>query len=223
MIRGRAFVWFVPAMVVLAVPARANAELVRFANGRTLSVVSMVEAGDHVTLGLRAGGEVTCPRASIVEVLPDEVPPDPPVAVASAGDPQGSPLHDKTRLEERPFAAQIAAVAQVHGVDPRLVHAVIEVESNYRPTARSRKGAMGLMQLMPATARQYAATNLYDPVANLDAGVRHLKHLLSRFELMEALAAYNAGELAVRRHHGVPPFAETREYVRRVLTRLSLS
>ena len=97
------------------------------------------------------------------------------------------------------------------------MHAVIEAESNYRPRARSRTGAKGLMQLMPATARQYAVENPYDPRANIDAGVRHLKDLLSRFDLRLALAAYNAGEGAVRAYGGLPPFAETRSYVTRIL------
>jgi soluble lytic murein transglycosylase-like protein len=105
-------------------------------------------------------------------------------------------------------------------VDVRLVHAVIEAESNYQPRARSPKGAKGLMQLMPATARQYAVRDPYDPRANIDAGVRHLKDLLGRFDLGLALAAYNAGEGTVRRHGGLPPFAETQRYVARILQRL---
>jgi soluble lytic murein transglycosylase-like protein len=102
-------------------------------------------------------------------------------------------------------------------VDLRLVHAVIEAESNYQPRARSRTGAKGLMQLMPATARLYAVRDPYDPRTNIEAGVRHLKSLLSRFELGLALAAYNAGEGAVRTYGGLPPFAETRAYVARIL------
>jgi len=122
-------------------------------------------------------------------------------------------------LAGRPFAALIASAAVAYGVDERLVHAVIEAESNYQPRARSRTGAKGLMQLMPATARQYAVRDPYDPQANIEAGVRHLKDLLGRFELRLALAAYNAGEGAVRTYGGLPPFAETRRYVARVLER----
>jgi soluble lytic murein transglycosylase-like protein len=102
-------------------------------------------------------------------------------------------------------------------VDATLVRAVIQVESNYQPRARSRKGARGLMQLMPATARQYGVSNLYDPAANIDAGIRHLKSLLDRLPLTLALAAYNAGEATVQRFGGIPPFAETRSYIDRVL------
>ena len=98
-----------------------------------------------------------------------------------------------------------------------LVKAVIKVESNYREGARSRKGAMGLMQLMPETARRYAVANPYEPRANIEAGIKYLKSLLERFELPLALAAYNAGEAAVRRFGGIPPYPETQTYVRRVL------
>ena len=116
------------------------------------------------------------------------------------------------RLSTR-SAEFIEPLALQHGVDPALVRAVVEVESNYEPTARSHKGAMGLMQLMPATARHYALANPYDPQSNLDAGIRHLRSLLDRFDVRLALAAYNAGEGAVLRYGGVPPFAETRSYV----------
>ena len=111
----------------------------------------------------------------------------------------------------------IEPLALAHGVDARLVHALVAAESNYAPQARSRKGAMGLMQLMPSTARQYALTDPYDPKANLDAGIRHLKSLLDRFDVPLALAAYNAGEATVRRYGGIPPYRETRSYVSRIL------
>ena len=116
-----------------------------------------------------------------------------------------------------PYAEIIDRVAAREGVDARLVRAVIEVESGYRPRARSPKGAMGLMQLMPATARQYAVTNPYDPAANIEAGIKHLKSLLARFPPALALAAYNAGDAAVERFRGIPPYAETRNYVSRIL------
>ncbi len=103
-------------------------------------------------------------------------------------------------------------------LDPRLVHAVIQAESSYNPRALSRKGAQGLMQLMPATARQLRVADPYDPDDNLRGGTVYLRHLLDRFggRLALALAAYNAGPEAVERAGGVPPFPETREYVRRV-------
>ena len=97
-------------------------------------------------------------------------------------------------LAARPFADLISTVAATHHLDARLVHAVIEQESNYQARARSKKGAKGLMQLMPGTARQYGVRNSYDPKSNLEAGIRHLKDLMSRLDLPMALAAYNAGE-----------------------------
>ena len=101
-----------------------------------------------------------------------------------------------------------------------LVRALIQVESDYRPTARSRKGAMGLMQLMPSTAREYNVRNPFEPKANIEAGIKHLKSLIDRFgaSLELALAAYNAGAGAVEKFNGIPPYRETRNYVSRILS-----
>lgn len=114
--------------------------------------------------------------------------------------------------------AAIQAAAAHHNVDPNLVRAVIKVESNFNPRAVSPKGAMGLMQLMPKTARDLAVNNPFDPQQNVDAGVRHLKGLLDNFggDVPLSLAAYNAGAGAVARNKGVPPYRETRDYVKRI-------
>lgn len=114
--------------------------------------------------------------------------------------------------------AAITMAAARHNVDPNLVRAVVKVESNFNPNAVSRKGAMGLMQLMPSTARQLRVQNPFDPEQNVDAGVRHLKQLLESYggDVKLTLAAYNAGSGAVARSAGIPHFAETQNYVRRI-------
>jgi soluble lytic murein transglycosylase-like protein len=114
--------------------------------------------------------------------------------------------------------AAIDMAAARHNVDPNLVRAVVKVESNFNPNAVSRKGAMGLMQLMPSTARQLKLKNPFDPEQNVDAGVRHLKQLLENYggDVKLTLAAYNAGSGAVARSSGIPHYAETQSYVRRI-------
>jgi hypothetical protein len=202
------------ACVVTAwmIAAPASAEIVRLAGGRTLSVKAHRDDGESLVLMLRTGGEIVCPRSMVAEILPDEVPyPDPELERPP------DPALLLPQVDPGPFTELIAAAAERHGVSPRLLQAVIRVESNFERRARSRKGAMGLMQLMPKTARQYAVTNPYDPRANIEAGTRHLRMLLDRFDVSLALAAYNAGEGAVRRFGGIPPYPETRDYVRRIL------
>ncbi len=197
----------------LAFPSGASAELVTLASGRTMSVRSVRIDGDTAVLALRGGGEVECNAALIAAVAPDEV--EEELVEASATD---APAHRPHQLPEgRPYQQLVDAAARRHRVDPRLVHAVIMVESAYKATARSRKGAMGLMQLMPATARELEVRNPFDPAANIDGGVRHLRQLLDRFDLRQAIAAYNAGAGAVRKFGGIPPFRETQAYVRQVL------
>jgi soluble lytic murein transglycosylase-like protein len=114
--------------------------------------------------------------------------------------------------------AAIDKAASRHSVDPNLVRALVKVESNFNPNAVSRKGAMGLMQLMPQTARQLKVSNPFNPEENVDAGVRHLKRLLDSYggNVQLSLAAYNAGSGAVARSAGIPHYAETRNYVRRI-------
>lgn len=125
----------------------------------------------------------------------------------------------KASLVNTSYDDLIFAAGERHRVDAELIRAVIKAESDFNSGARSQKGAMGLMQLMPETARLHNISDAYNPSANVDGGVRHLRMLLDRYQgdVELSLAAYNAGSAAVEKHGGIPPFAETREYVRRVL------
>ena len=213
--RAACLALLVSFLVVRPAAAPAAAELVLLTTGRTLALSGHKFEGDRVVLYLRNGGEIVCDRSLIVRIEPDPAP-APPVQVVVESPP----------LPARPFAEIIDAVSVRHGVPPALVYALIEVESAYRPAARSPKGAMGLMQLMPATAKQYALTDFFDPLANIEAGTRHLKSLLDRYDvdpfdiqdvnLDSALAAYNAGDGPVRKFGGVPPYPETRRYVAKI-------
>ncbi len=109
----------------------------------------------------------------------------------------------------------VESIAARHELSPQLIHAVIKTESNYNPSAISPKGALGLMQLMPATARRFSVSHVFDPVENIEGGARYLKYLLELYsgDYPLALAAYNAGEAAVAKYNGIPPFPETQNYV----------
>ncbi len=207
---------YVFAAVVLSIATPASAELIFFANARSMSVKSHKVEGERVVVQLRGGGEMSFDRSVIVRVAPDEVPYPEDTTESNAA--QTLPEVAAARLVEKSeFDPLIESASDRHGVDARLVKALIQVESGFQPRARSHKGAMGLMQLMPQTARLYQTRNLYDPASNIEAGTRHLKKLLGEFELPLALAAYNAGEEAVRRFGGIPPYKETRNYVARIL------
>ena len=117
-----------------------------------------------------------------------------------------------------PYKEMIDAAAAKYGLDPALLRGLIKAESNFNPNAGSPAGAQGLCQLMPGTAASLGCTNVHDPAQNIDAGARYLKQQLDAFggDVTKALAAYNAGPGAVKRYGGVPPYAETQAYVRRV-------
>jgi soluble lytic murein transglycosylase-like protein len=140
--------------------------------------------------------------------------------VQADGTPAASETESELTIDEH-----IKEVAARYGVRADLVAAVIEAESEFNPRAVSRRGARGLMQLMPKTAATLGVDDPFDPKANIEAGVKHLRAMMDRFDnnIPLALAAYNAGEVAVIKHRGVPPYRETRAYVKRILKRLDRS
>lgn len=200
------------ALGVVALPASARAEIAVLTNGMTMKVSSYRFDERTVTLFLKGGGDVTVPSSLIQGVVPDEIVDEVQAAVDEAKGEAADP---------NDLRALAAATAKRHGLDPALVLAVVSVESGFRADAVSRKGAQGLMQLMPGTARELGVTRPFDPAANLDGGTRYLNSLLHQYkgDLKRALAAYNAGPGAVKRHGGVPPYRETRDYVQKVLDR----
>ncbi len=191
-----------PLLGLCAGTARADVALLR--NGRSLTVSDYRLQGDRILLVMEGGGQIALPNDQVVAIRRDQaVPP--------------GAIFDREAL--RDLAAR---VARKHRVDEALVLAVIEVESRYDAFAVSPRGAMGLMQLMPETAARFAVRNAFNPVENVDGGVRYLKELLERYsgQVRLALAAYNAGEEAVDQFRGIPPFRETQQYVVRVLKAL---
>ena len=139
-------------------------------------------------------------------------------ASSGVANPNYATLARGYRVSAAEIDSAIEQAATKQGVDANLVRALVKVESNYNPNAVSNKGAMGLMQLMPRTASGLSVSNPFDPQQNVDAGVRHLKQLLNNFggDVRLSLAAYNAGEGAVKRKGGVPHYAETQNYVKRI-------
>ena len=214
LVRSTVRIALATGVMIAATVSTASAEIVYLTSGRTLSVKSHRDEGTSVVLTLRAGGEVTCDKALIEKIVNDEVPHPDPVPAQSAD----AASRDTSVLQSTPYGEIIAALSEANGVDPLLVRALIQVESNYQPRARSSKGAMGLMQIMPATAREYRVRNPYDPKANIEVGIKRLKDLLDRWGAVDlALAAYNAGEGAVAKFKGIPPYRETQSYVSRIL------
>ena len=212
---------------VLAAGA-ARADLVVLTDGGVIQVESYEVRGDVVFLELPEGGQIKLSieridRAIADEVLarePDAAPPESPVGF-SVRFLQGHPQPDT------PYGGPIWEAASRYGINPALLAAVAQVESRFNARAVSHRGARGLLQLMPATARRfgYQSRDLFDPETNLEAGARYLRLLADRFgnDLALVLAAYNAGEAAVDRWGGVPPYRETLGYLARVYALLGLS
>lgn len=201
--------------LVAGAPASARADTVRLSNGLSVVVRHVEFEGEFATLVMKGGGRVRTLRTLILDIEPEEAigARDLALEALRASRAAGRPQPDFEDLVRR-----IDRAAHRAGVDPLLAHAVIRTESNYEPLAISPKGAMGLMQIMPVLAQQYGVRDPFDIDQNLDAGLRHLKGLLSRHRTLAlALAAYNAGEGAVARYGRVPPYRETENYVRKVI------
>lgn len=200
----------------------AQAELVILRGGEVIHAKAhrLENAGSKMELDLRSGGMLTLSIGRVERIVDDEVPDvssTPSFSVRTHFSP-GQPV------PSTPYGSLIFRLARDHGLNPALVAAIVRVESDFDPSALSNKGARGLLQLMPATAARFgvAEGQLYDPRHNLEAGVTYLASLVKRFDgdLPKALAAYNAGEAMVKRYGGVPPFRETRDYIRRVYASL---
>jgi len=161
---------------------------------------------------------VIVPGYVMSRTMPEEWAPDAPTGLVESR----AAVTNGKAVTNAIIGEHIREIAQRYGVSEVLVAAIIAVESEYNPRAVSRKGARGLMQLMPATASSLSVDDPFDPRENIEAGVRHLRRLLIRFDnnLPLVLAAYNAGEQAVLRYRGVPPYRETRQYISRVLRRV---
>lgn len=208
--------------------AIAAADIVVLVDGRFLKAAGYEVEGDSVRIGLASGGELLMPLLRVDRIVADEIEearaegdveaPAPAVFLGFA------PEHEAPKT---PFGELIYDAAKRRNVNPNLVAAIIRAESAFDPAAVSRKGARGLMQLMPATGRRFGLmpAELFDEELNIEAGVNYLEELIERYadDLPLVLAAYNAGEGAVDRYNGIPPFRETREYIRRVYSFLGVS
>ena len=206
------------AMATAVLSPTAAAELAVFTDGRVLRVEDAWLEGSEIVLDLGEGALIRVAAGRIDRVVADEVERNgPPLDVE-----RSCPWHfaDEPLPERLPFHDEIVRAARAADLHPWLVAAVVEAESAFNPNAVSRVGASGLMQLMPAAASDEGVRDPFDPVANLGGGSRHLRRLLDRFDSLPlGLAAYNAGAATVERHGGVPPYRETRDYVRKVMAK----
>ncbi|MEA2604052.1 MAG: hypothetical protein QOF89_5044 [Acidobacteriota bacterium] len=222
------------AFLALGHFAPVRAELVILVDGDVMKATDFEAVGEQARITLASGGIMTLPIERIDRVVDDEyVPPPPPpppaaMAAVATAEPVIPLQFDETqKVPDGPYGPMIYEAARRHSVNPQVVAALIGAESAGNPRAYSRKGARGLMQLMPSTAERFGTRreNLYDPKQNLEAGIRYLSWLKDQFpnDLSKILAAYNAGENAVVRYGGIPPYRETRAYVKRIYTTLGLA
>jgi hypothetical protein len=222
----------VVVLAILALPRAGEGATAILSDGRTIRVEGYEVDDRRAKLRLPGGGLLEMSASRLERILDEE-----PAAEAD-GDAPGTAGADLGGGGELPpvalpvryeagaevlfrsrFDDWIVGLSARHGLDPALVSALVKAESGFEAAARSPKGAVGLMQLMPATASRLGVANRYDPVSNLDGGIRYLRWLADRYDddLPRILAAYNAGEGAVDRYGGVPPYGETRRYVQKIL------
>jgi soluble lytic murein transglycosylase-like protein len=218
----------VPVIVaVLGVSAAKATDLVLFEDGRGLRVSGFELADGLARLTLEDGGQLGVPIGSIMAIeraidAEDPQPPeDPGRAVEAAALAADLRANETWRVAAGRYADVIAAAADRNTIERALLAAVAKVESNFNPYAVSPRGACGILQLMPGTVKRFGVKNVFDVEQNIEAGARYLRWLIDRFDgrVDLALAGYNAGEGAVDRHHGLPPYVETEWYVLKVLDR----
>ena len=207
---------FLVLVVIWCAPVEA--ELILMVGGGVLKVDGFSRSGDQIDIQLPSGGSMTIPVLRIDRIVADEIEEE-PVDTLVESDLQID-FADDHLVPATPYGELIFAASRRHAINPQLIAAMVRMESAFDPMAVSLKGASGLLQLMPSTAHRFGVSQneIFDPERNLDAGVRYVRWLSERFDgnLSLILAGYNAGEAAVDRYQGVPPYKETRDYIRRV-------
>jgi soluble lytic murein transglycosylase-like protein len=200
-------VWADPALAKLAI----------FTDGRVLKVADARLEGEAIVLDLKGGGTLRVSAVRVDRVIADEI--VEPKSNDAFDEPVCQPSWREAALpEDLPYRQPILTASRAADLDPWLVASVVRTESSFDPRAVSRAGASGLMQLMPAAAAEHGVRDVFDPAENLRGGTEHLRVMLDRFDSLPlALAAYNAGASTVKRYEGIPPYKETRDYVRKVL------
>ncbi|HEV7763612.1 MAG TPA: lytic transglycosylase domain-containing protein [Thermoanaerobaculia bacterium] len=213
-------------LATLLLASTASASIALFSDGRNMKIEAYTVEEETIHLTMQGGGKLSLPIARIERIVDDEVTtPEIVEEVRKIVEEGGVFPHRSWRYHEQSqplfqskYNEIIIEASRHHDVDAALVSAVIKAESDYNPRIVSHKGARGLMQLMPATAKRFGVTNSFDPRENIFAGTRYLRWLLKKFDGNAdfAVAAYNAGEGNVWKYEGVPPFRETVNYINRI-------
>ena len=212
--------------MLLSAASTASASIAIFTDGRNMKIDAYVVEDETIHLQFAGGGQMSLPMYRIDRIVDDEVVIAEVVAEVKKAVEEGGVFPkrswrfdpDSVPLWDSKYNELIIGAARLHDVDAALVSAVIKAESDYNPRIVSHKGARGLMQLMPATAKRFGVTNSFDPAENIYGGTKYLRWLLNKFDGNAdlAVAAYNAGEGNVWKYNGVPPFRETVNYINRI-------